>query len=109
MYLPVRLKQYKKVNAYQLTETCKKSFLHLLRAGRQLCYSSTPAAKQRGGERKGQGRTAVFLKRSDKKTIDARQQVPHNLASLLLTNTTLRGSRPGKQCLAGGRPILPVL
>jgi hypothetical protein len=45
----------------------------------------------------------------DKKTIDARQQVPHNLASLLLTNTTLRGSRPGKQCLAGGRPILPVL
>jgi len=34
-----------------------------------------------------------FFEAKRKKPVDAKQQMPHNLASLLLTNTTLRSSR----------------
>jgi len=41
-----------------------------------------------------------FFEAKRKKTVDAKQQMSHNLASLLLTNTTLRSSR---QVPRGGR------
>jgi hypothetical protein len=64
---------------------------------------SPPPQNSAAGEKKA-GPDGRFLEAQRQKTIDVWQQVPHNLASLLLTNTTLRSSRPDRQCpgLAAG-------
>jgi hypothetical protein len=74
------------------TYTLRNFACHPLHSKTGLCYSSSPAAAQRGGGEKG-SMLVRFFEAKRKKTVDAKQQMPHNLASLLLTNTTLRGSR----------------